>query len=183
MRRPDETSEGKLGSAFDARLTPHVPAMHRASLKILGSEDLAWDAVQETLLRVWAHGTLPEDPRGVLLHLVRRSCLHILRCARRRADHERHAGEGHSACCSLDPAEEVGVQEELDQLLRLSRRLTEEHRQVLELVGWRGLSYREAAIDLAVPIGTIRSRAARARAELRRLTEESDAKAEVSRAC
>lgn len=42
-----------------------------------------------------------------------------------------------------------------------------EQRDVLVLYAWEGLSYREIATALGVPVGTVRSRLARARARLR----------------
>jgi RNA polymerase sigma-70 factor (ECF subfamily) len=57
-------------------------------------------------------------------------------------------------------------------LVRAMNRLTMQHRQVLLLVGLEGLSYREIADELGVPIGTVMSRLARAREQLRALLEE-----------
>lgn len=45
--------------------------------------------------------------------------------------------------------------------------LSVEHRQILLLIGLEGLNYREAAVELGVPIGTVMSRLARARERLR----------------
>jgi RNA polymerase sigma-70 factor (ECF subfamily) len=45
--------------------------------------------------------------------------------------------------------------------------LDADQRDVLLLFAWEGLSYREIAVALGVPVGTIRSRLARARARLR----------------
>lgn len=177
MKRIDEWSNGARGRAFEASVAPHMEALHTAALRILRSDDLAWDAVQETLLRAWRYPELPENPRSVLLSLVRRSCLHILRCARRRLDHEHLASEGsHGACCSMDPAgpshdpaQAAGQRDELREARLAAARLTREHREVLELVAWRGLSYREVADTLRLPIGTVRSRTSRARAALQRI--------------
>jgi RNA polymerase sigma-70 factor (ECF subfamily) len=44
--------------------------------------------------------------------------------------------------------------------------LPEEQREVLALVGIAGMAYREAAEALSIPIGTVMSRLARARAAL-----------------
>jgi RNA polymerase sigma factor (sigma-70 family) len=49
--------------------------------------------------------------------------------------------------------------------------LTPEHRQMLLLIGLEGLSYREVADELGMPIGTVMSRLARARERLRALLE------------
>jgi RNA polymerase sigma-70 factor, ECF subfamily len=49
--------------------------------------------------------------------------------------------------------------------------LSADHRQILLLVGMEGLSYREIADELAIPIGTVMSRLARARDQLRNRLE------------
>jgi len=46
--------------------------------------------------------------------------------------------------------------------------LSEDHRAVLALVGGEGLSYKEAAEILDLPVGTVMSRLARARTQLAR---------------
>lgn len=51
-------------------------------------------------------------------------------------------------------------------LIRGLRRLPESERDTLLLVSWGELSYAEAATALGVPIGTVRSRIARARRRL-----------------
>ena len=52
--------------------------------------------------------------------------------------------------------------------------LSEEHREILLLVGIEGLTYEEAALVLDVPVGTVRSRLSRARKTLNELLESDD---------
>ncbi|MGH2856694.1 MAG: RNA polymerase sigma factor [Solirubrobacteraceae bacterium] len=54
-------------------------------------------------------------------------------------------------------------------MLRALAELDGDHRDVLLLHAWEGLSYREIATALGVPVGTVRSRIARGRARLRSL--------------
>ena len=169
-----EFSQTEGSEAFEAAVRSHVPALHASATRILRSDDLAWDAVQETLLRAWGYGALPEEPRALLLGLVRRSCLHILRCARRRCDHEHSAASAPSErCCSMDPVDALSHLEGVNVIEVAMAKLTSEHRESLRLVVSCGFSYRDAAAQLGVPIGTIRSRIARARAELRVLLGQS----------
>lgn len=174
--------------SFEDSVSAHLPALHRAARRVLPSDDLAWDAVQEALIRTWSYPELPEHPLPLLLFLVRRSCLHILRCSRRRSDHESVAAD-HRAhrCCSMDPegaasdpAVSAALRDEVRHVADLASRLTREHREVLELVAWEGCSYAEAAERLQLPIGTVRSRTSRARVALDRLLTQAP---KASEAC
>lgn len=152
--------------AFAALITSHLPALVRQARAVVGSDDLAWDAVQETLLRLWNRGWLPPDPRGVLAHLVQRSALHLLRCQTRRRGHEDRGGPEES-CCVDDPLREVEASELRASLRAAIARLASEFRVVFELYELEGRSYEEISSTLGIPVGTVRSRLNRARARLR----------------
>jgi RNA polymerase sigma-70 factor (ECF subfamily) len=64
---------------------------------------------------------------------------------------------------------------ELGSVLEQISRLPDAQRTVLLLVSVEGLSYKEAAAILEVPIGTVMSRLARARLTLGRAIEPSEA--------
>ena len=66
-----------------------------------------------------------------------------------------------------DAAERTDQERAMVWLLAELRGLREPEREVLSLCDWAGLSYAEAATVLGVPIGTVRSRLARARRHLR----------------
>lgn len=55
----------------------------------------------------------------------------------------------------------------LFELDRAMGQISEEHRQVILLIGLEGMSYEDAAVVAGVPIGTIRSRLSRGRHALR----------------
>lgn len=72
------------------------------------------------------------------------------------------------------PAAGVGVQ--TARLSRLLEELDADQRDVLLLYAWAEFSYEEIAASLGIPIGTVRSRLARARAHLREgLTSDGEA--------
>ena len=55
--------------SFDERFAgivrPVVGQLVHVAQRILGSEDLAWEAVQEALLSLWLQGSPPQNPRAL----------------------------------------------------------------------------------------------------------------------
>ena len=62
---------------------------------------------------------------------------------------------------------------EMAGVLRLVSRLSRGQQDVLALCVWAELSYEDAALALGVPVGTVRSRLARARTRMRELASAS----------
>jgi RNA polymerase sigma-70 factor (ECF subfamily) len=121
------------------------------------------DLTQETFLR--AFKALPgfEARSGVrtwLLGIARRTCAdHLRAVVRRRRLDARLAAQAWTDVPHPDPAQRIGTTD-------LLRTLSEERRTAFVLTQVVGLSYAEAAAVEEVPVGTIRSRVARAREEL-----------------
>ena len=129
----------------------------------LVDEQCADDLAQEAFLR--AVGSLPTfrgeaSARTWLLAIARNTCMDELRTRTRL----RQRDEALSALWSVghvdvDAGQEVALRDVL-------ARLTPERREAFVLTQMLGLSYDEAADVCACPTGTIRSRVARARADM-----------------
>jgi RNA polymerase sigma-70 factor (ECF subfamily) len=150
-----------------AALERFVAATHddvTAMCRYLGDPDTADDLAQEAYERAFAslHRFRATGPaKHWLLTITRRTCAdETRRRTRRRAAERRLAtpseAEGIGAGTDAPPPE-------LDELLR---RLDTDRRAAFVLTQLNGLRYEEAARLLDVPIGTIRSRVARAREQL-----------------
>jgi len=152
---------------FDFCATSHVAGLHAIARGIVGSDDLAADAVQETLVCLWRDDVPPPELRGWLVRTVVHKSLHIARAQRRRRRHEEAASSARLEPCPLcDPALELEHAELHAELESALNTLSSELRSVFELRQARGLDYAAIARELAVPVGTVRSRLKRARERL-----------------
>ena len=138
------------------------------AIRFLGCSHLAQDALQEALLSMSQQPELPERPIAWLTQAVIHRCRHLRRSVRRRQHHEhmatRHC-ELHGDC---DNPLHVAVAHELGEMLAaVHDSLPRDQRITLDLFESEGQNYRRIAATLGIPIGTVRSRLARARQALR----------------
>jgi len=144
-----------------AQLVARTSAVVWRTCAALVDRQSADDLAQETYLR--AIRSLPSyrgeaDPTRWLVTIARRVCAEEI--ARRQRD--RLISARLAARRVPDVADPIGESELLDALARLSR----PRREALVLTAVTGLSYADAAAVCSCPVGTIRSRIARARADL-----------------
>jgi RNA polymerase sigma-70 factor (ECF subfamily) len=152
---------------------PHLDAAYRFARWLCRSDD-ANDIVQEAFLRAFrGFDTLRGgDVKAWLLTIVRNCSATVFEQQRRRPtvsfgeEHE-EALQSDADAASPDPESAMAAEDDRRTLGRLIEALPEEHRQVLLLRELEELSYREIASVTQVPIGTVMSRLARARAALR----------------
>jgi RNA polymerase sigma-70 factor (ECF subfamily) len=132
----------------------------------LGDRDSADDLTQETYLRAFGALTRFEGRSSLrtwLLSIARRVCADAIRAKRRRRltlvrdDADLEALAGSDGADRLAEGSAVA-----DLLVRLDR----DRREAFVLTQLLGLPYAEAAAVVGCPVGTIRSRVARARADL-----------------
>ncbi len=161
--------------AFPDTAELDLPRLVETARRILGSDDLAWDAVQETLVSLWHQTERPPHLLPWLLHAVVHRSLHLARTSSRRRRHEGNAARGRSEGSRRDDPLRVAVDREwAERLRRALDRLPEDYRAVYELREREQLEYRAIARRLGVPVGTVRSRLNRCRAALRELLADDD---------
>ena len=164
---------------FEALVLPHLDSAHRLARWLSRSPGDADDIVQEAFMRAYrAFDSLRgADARPWLLAIVRNCHLSALAEGRRRAYEpltEEHAAQQSvaAAAAAPDPESASIERDERRTLARLIAALPEDQREVLLLREMEDMSYREIAAVAQVPIGTVMSRLARARAALKALWPE-----------
>ncbi|MFZ1727378.1 MAG: RNA polymerase sigma factor [Albidovulum sp.] len=145
-------------------LTDHLPALRAFAISLTRNVSAADDLVQDTIVKAWTNFEKFEpgtNLRAWLFTILRNTFFSATRKRKREVSDSDgiHAGrlfvkpdhDGRMAFADFSKA--------FDQL-------SPEHREVLILVGASGFSYEEAADMTGVAVGTVKSRASRARARL-----------------
>lgn len=166
-------SEGSGPVPFEQAVLPHLNAAYNLARWLTRNPHDAEDVVQEAYLRAVRYygGFSGGDGKAWLLSIVRHTCFTWLR-KNRPAELAPLDEEAASAVDGeADPADpETLALAARDRALlnRLIQALPPEFREVIVLRELEELSYREISAVTAVPVGTVMSRLARARARLRR---------------
>jgi RNA polymerase sigma factor (sigma-70 family) len=157
---------------FELLFQRHEPSIQRYVVRRLGA-DAADDIVAETFLLAFRRRADYDTARGNVLPWLYGIATNLL--GRHRRDEIRLYKA--LARTGIDPViapftdqvdERVTATAASRRLAEALARLKPGYRDALLLVAWGGLSYEETAAALDIPVGTVRSRISRARADLRR---------------
>jgi len=164
--------------AFNSLVLAYQGIVYNTALRILTDEDLAADAAQEAFLSAFRalNSYRGGSFRAWLLRTVTNACYDELRRKQRRPttplEPETDDGEEiESPSWLADPA--ASPEDQLDQaelehgIQHCLENLPAEFRAVVVLADIQGLDYKEVAIAVKKPLGTVKSRLARARLRLR----------------
>jgi len=148
----------------------HVGRVHALTLRILNNPMLAEEATQDTFLKLCGRARLYLNERGPLL-------LWLLTIARRTAlDRLRLEARRPMLSDANDPEDSWDLIPDLNTLPEESRwrslyfavqSLQPDHRQVIDLAYYQGMSQSEIAEVLGWPLGTVKSRLRAAMEHLR----------------
>ena len=166
----DDRVRDDARKAFADALVAQLPALRRFAAALSGSLPMADDLVQDCIERALRKSDQLREPHrlGAWLRTIMHNVF-VNEIRRRRhaptEDIEKLADE--LSFSESDPAM-------TRDFVRALNSLSVEHREIVLLAGLEGLSYREIAETLDLPIGTVMSRLARARARMRELLEGNE---------
>ena len=159
---------------FELLVLPYLDAAYSYARWLAPSPADADDVLQESVLRAFRgfEALRGSDVKSWLLAIVRNCHLTALRQRHRRAQvplpEEHDAQDGHAMVAATpDPESESIRRDDRRTLVQLMAELPAEYREILILREIEDLSYREIAAVTCVPVGTVMSRLARARAALK----------------
>jgi RNA polymerase sigma-70 factor (ECF subfamily) len=164
--RGDET-----GEAMRALYRLYGGELYGFTLKALGDRGAAEEIVQEVFLRAWRNADRYDPERAAVRTWLYQITRNAIIDSRRRA----------AVRPGLPPHESAGDAEggaTLEQAMlgwqvaAALERLTPEHRQMIRMAQFRGLTMREIAEHTGLPLGTVKSRTWYALRSMRLVLEE-----------
>jgi RNA polymerase sigma-70 factor (ECF subfamily) len=169
-------------SRFESNVSPHVDAAYNLARWLTGNDQDAEDVVQEAMLRAFMYfdGFRGGDARSWKLKIVRNTCFTWLEANRPSEIAATAVEEFEDMTRPLaysgfaDDPETLALRRTTAlQLNNAIAAIPAAFREIVVLREMEGLSYKEIATVVDAPIGTVMSRLARARAELRRILAHS----------
>jgi RNA polymerase sigma-70 factor (ECF subfamily) len=157
--------------AFEALAIGAADRLFAIARLILRDVHGAEDAVQETLVHAWRDLPRLRDPERFDAWLHR---LLINACADQGRHRRRWSTEIQLVTVEPTSDDAMGHMADRDQLERGFRRLKHEQREVVVLHYYLGLTAREVADTLGIPVGTVKSRLHYATETLRAALEADD---------
>jgi RNA polymerase sigma-70 factor (ECF subfamily) len=161
--RVAEEDEQALSELYDR----YSRVVYATGLRLLGDASLAEELVQDAFTNVW-RGAASFDPQRAtfatwLYRLTRNRAVDLNR--RRRA---RPLSVGEEPLRNVTGGPEPEASVDLWDVAQALTRISDDHRELLKLAYFKGLSQREISRRTGVPLGTIKSRTTSALKQLRR---------------
>jgi len=165
--------------AFNALVLNYQDMLYRVALRIVHDECIAEDAMQEAMIHAFRHirSFRGGNFKSWLARVTVNASYDELRRGKRHLAMplEQFTSEGEEIespewirDLSAGPEERAESSEVQKALQRCIKALVPDYRLMVILVDMEGMSYEEAAHVARVPVGTVKSRLARARMQLRK---------------
>jgi RNA polymerase sigma-70 factor (ECF subfamily) len=164
--RSDET-----GEAMRALYNTYGGELYGFTLNALGDRGAAEEIVQEVFLRAWRHCGRYDPGRAAVRTWLYQIARNAIIDSRRRAS-ARPGLLQHEQSAEAESGETLEQAMLGWQVAAALERLTPEHRQMIRMAQFRGLTMREIAAHTGLPLGTVKSRTWYALRSLRLVLEE-----------
>jgi RNA polymerase sigma-70 factor (ECF subfamily) len=143
-------------NAFDAMMRENISGVTAFALSITSNPHVAEEAVQETFIRAWRYWPTFRNESAVISWLITICRRVVIDMAKKQRVHEQL------------PENVIEIRDHFAStaIYDMVRGLPLPQREVVVLCAILGFDYESAAQSLEIPIGTVRSRLARAREQL-----------------
>jgi RNA polymerase sigma-70 factor (ECF subfamily) len=157
-----------------------APRLRSYALKQMGNEALAMEMVQDTMTNVWQKAHLFNAEKGSpstwIFTIARNIRFDMLRKQKNRKEDICSDDLWPILCEQTPDQNEVSLDQQvtLEQVNQLFNNLPDKQRAVIEAIYVDGKSQQEVADELAIPLGTVKSRTRLALQRLKDMLENHD---------
>jgi RNA polymerase sigma-70 factor (ECF subfamily) len=160
------------GEALRALYRTYAGELLGFALNALGERGAAEEIVQEVFTRAWRHAERYDPERGSVRTWLYQIARHAIIDMRRRASARPTLASGEPLLDTASARDSIEQAMLGWQVAAALERLTPEHRQMIRMAQFRGLTMREIAELTGLPLGTVKSRTWYALRSLRLVLEE-----------
>jgi len=151
-------------AAFNELFNRFASKIYALGMKLTRDEQLSNDLVQDSMLIIWQKAPLYDLDKGSaqtwIFTLVRNRCFDMLRKRKRQPDsigaEDIFADSEQELATNPEQVQANEIQ--VEQLQRHFDKLPEPQREVIDYVFMQDMTHQEAARELNIPLGTLKSR-------------------------
>lgn len=158
----------KSKTAFEYLYDNYSPALYGVIFNILKNEEASNDALQEVFVKIWNNFDSYNPERSRLytwmMNIARNHSIDKLRSKTMKGDRELKSDKDfirNSSATSSPFTDGIGLKKLVDDL-------ESEQKDIIELLYFQGFTQSEAADELSIPLGTVKSRVRLAMNKLRK---------------
>lgn len=149
--------------AFTAFYDEVIGSVFGLARAIVRDPARAEEVAHEVMLEAWAKAGRFDSRRGSakawIATMTRRRAIDLVRSEQASRDREERIGPTYSTPLSGDPVgDQVSDQEDHERVRAGLGHLTDVQREAIQLAFFEGLTYRQVAEQLEVPLGTVKTR-------------------------
>jgi RNA polymerase sigma factor (sigma-70 family) len=158
------------GSAMSALYRMYSDSLYRVISTIVVIEEVAQDLLQETFIKIWKSFKQYDPGKGRLYTWMARLARNISIDYLRSVNHRNYTVSENliESTQQIDKKFQVSYNPELIGVKDMTNILNEDQRTTLDLIYFKGYTHMQAAEELNVTVGIIRSRLQSSIAELRK---------------
>jgi RNA polymerase sigma-70 factor (ECF subfamily) len=149
--------KSQTAEAFEMLYSSYNGALFSVILGLLKDEAAAEDALQEVFVKIWKNADAYQAEKSRLftwmVNIARNHAIDKLRSKKRLQQHETGevVREGFDVAGSVPFTDGIGLKKMVEEL-------GDEQREIIEMLYYKGYTHIEAAEELNLPLGTVKSR-------------------------
>lgn len=166
--RAEELLRARSKEAFAQLYDDYSPALYGVIHRILRSDELAEEALQDAFVKIWRGADTYDSSKGRpftwMLQIAKNTAIDYTRSARFQQSRKTDP-----ITSNVNEDESYSVNQDIRDpgLRRVVERLDDKYRVLIDLVYFRGYTQSDIEKELDIPLGTVKTRLRKAMMELR----------------